>query len=660
MSMSEILARLLRPSSFIEAAITALVVAWVAGRLLETRKRSWRSVAAVAASGWLTAVVVTTSLVGGDLDHPSFARFYFLLMVLFIMLATVVHDAWIKPGAGVPPTLSIPHPIRMIRRRYRLARRLAEITRIAAHHGLGGFLGLRRRRDSQQQTALATRVRHALEEAGGMFVKVGQLAAGRADLLGEDTAAEFAKLQDAVPPAPPDAVRRLVEEELGKPFDEVFAEFDWDPVGAASIGQAHLARLIDGDRVIVKVQRPKIAEAVERDLQIVARLAAIAEARTSWGADYGVAALAREFSDNLRQELDYQVEATNAAQVAAAISHIDRVHVPFIDRELSTSRLMVMELLDGTPLSKTGVDTKWGGDRQVLADAMLRASVEPIFNGERFHADPHPGNVFLLSDGRLGLVDFGATGRLDAFEQSAVTDIMVGLQTRDPELLREAVLSVGSLRRPVDGAALERAFARFMARHISTGAPPSSAMFNEILELLASFGILLPPSTGAMFRALVTLEGTVNTISPGFPILDAAQEIGGELVREQYGEDQLKELAQQEVFKLVPVLRRIPRHVDRIAAMAQRGELTGRVSLFSTARDVAVVREILGRVVLAFVGISFMVVSVLLLQTDVGPRLTDATTLLHVFGYIGLTMGTILLLRVTVAALRDSGGGALD
>lgn len=658
MSVSEILARLLEPASFVEAAVTALLLAWVAGRLLGTRKRSWRSVAAVGASGWLAAVVVATSLVGGDLDHPSFARFYFLLMVLFIMLATVVHDVWIKPGTAGVPTLSIPHPIRMIKRRYRLTRRLAEITRIAAHHGLGGFLGLRRRHGGEQQAALATRVRHALEDAGGMFVKLGQLAAGRADLLGEETAVEFAKLQDDVPPAPPDAVRRLVEVELGRPFDEVFAEFDWEPVGAASIGQAHLARLIDGERVIVKVQRPGIAEAVERDLQIVARLATIAEARTSWGADYGVVALAREFSDNLRQELDYQVEATNAAQVAAAIAHIDRIHVPFIDRRLSTSRLMVMELLDGVPLSKTGPDTGWGEDRQVLADAMLRASVEPMFNGERFHADPHPGNVFLLSDGRLGLVDFGATGRLDAFEQTAVTDIMVGLQTRDPELLREAVLSVGSLRRPVDGAALERAFARFMARHISAGSPPSSAMFNEILELLASFGILLPPSTGAMFRALVTLEGTINTISPGFPILDAAQEIGGELVREQFGEDQLKELAQQEVFKLLPVLRRIPRHIDRIAAMAQRGDLTGRVSLFSTANDVAVIRDLLGRAVLAVVGVSFMIVSVALLQTEVGPRLTETTTLLHVFGYIGLSLGMVLLLRVTIAALRDTGGGA--
>lgn len=493
-----------------------------------------------------------------------------------------------------------------------------------------------------------------------MFVKLGQLAASRSDLLGEEMAAEFARLQDSVAPAPPDAVRSLVEEELGRPFDEVFAEFDWEPVGAASIGQAHLARRIDGERVIVKVQRPGIAELVDRDLQIVARLASIAEARTSWGADYGIAALARDFSDSLRQELDYRVEAANASQIAAAISDVERVHVPFIDRGVSTSRIMVMELLDGVPLSKANGTTEWGGDRTELADAILRASVEPMFNGERFHADPHPGNVFLLTDGRLGLVDFGATGRLDAFEQAAVTDIMLGLQTRDPEMLREAVLSVGTLRRPVDGQALERSFARFMAKHVSAGASPNASMLNDLLQMLAFFGILLPPSTGAMFRALVTLEGTLNTICPGFPFLDAAQEIGGQLVREQLGEDRLKEMAQQEAIKLAPVLRRLPRHVDRIASMVQRGEVTGRVSLFSTEQDVAVVRDLVGRLVLAFVGASFLLLSVLLIRTDVGPELTDSTSLLQVLGYIGLLFGTVLLLRVTVAALRDAGGGALD
>jgi ubiquinone biosynthesis protein len=446
----------------------------------------------------------------------------------------------------------------------------------------------------------------------------------------------------------------LVEEELGRPVEEVFVEFEWEPVGAASIGQAHLARLVDGSRVIVKVQRPGIAELVDRDLQIVARLAAIAETRTTWGPVYGVKTFAREFSDNLRQELDYRVEANNAAQIAAAISHLDLIHIPAIDRSLSTSRIMVMELLDGKPLSQLDRRTELGVDPDRLAETILRASIEPMFAGERFHADPHPGNVFLIGDGRLGLVDFGATGRLDAFEQAAVTDIMMGLQIRDPELLREAVLSVGTLRKEVDGRALERSFARFMAKHVSPGTPPTTAMLMELLQMLAFFGILLPASTSAMFRALVTLEGTINAIRPGFPIIDAAQRVGGDLVREQFDEDSLKELAQEEVFKLVPVLRRIPRHFDRIATMIQQGEVTGRVSLFSTERDLEVIKGLLGQVVLAFVGASLMLLSVLLMGTDAGPTLNEQTSLFQVFGYIGLFLGVILILRVTLTSLRDT------
>lgn len=654
----ELWARLLDPWVLTQFVTTALVFAWMAGRLLGATKRSWKIVVVTGISGWLVALAVATTIFRGDIENnPGFLWLYFLLMLLFVMVATVVIEVWLKPGKRrVPAGLSIPHPIRVVRRRYRLARRLAEITRIAARHGLVGFMGIRRSKavGAEPAIALASRIRRALEEAGGMFVKLGQLAAGRADLIGEDVAAEFARLEDAVPPASPDEVRELLEGELGRPVQEVFAEFEWEPIGAASIGQAHLARLRDGSRVIVKVQRPGIAELVDRDLQIVARLAAIAEARTSWGPVYGVKAFAGEFSDSMRQELDYRVEANNAEQIASAVSHLDLIHVPVIDRVLSTSRIMVMELLDGVPLSHINSRAAFGGDADRLAEAMLRALVEPMFNGERFHADPHPGNVFLLADGRLGLVDFGATGRLDVYEQAAVTDIMMGLQIRDPELLREAVLSVGTLRKEVDGRTLERSFARFMAKNVSPGTVPTTAMLNELLQMLAFFGILLPASTSAMFRALVAVEGTINAIRPGFPIIDAAQRVSGDLVREHFGRDSLKEMAQEETFKLAPVLRRVPRHFDRIATMIQQGEITGRVSLFSTKHDLEVIKSLLGRAVLAFVGAALMLMSVLLIGIDAGPSLNEETSLFQVLGYIGLFLGVILILRVTLAALRDT------
>jgi ubiquinone biosynthesis protein len=657
MSGSEIVSRLLDPAAFVEALATALIFAWIAGRLLGASKRSWRSILVTGLSGWFAAVIVSTALVRGDLHQPSFRVFYFTLMLVFVMLATVLHDVWVKSGnLSSAPRFTIPHPIRTIRRRYRLSRRFAEITRIAAAHGLGAYIGVRKGKavGTEPAVAVASRCRQALEEAGGMFVKLGQLAAGRSDVLGEEAVEEFSKLQDSVPPASPDDVRQLIEDELGRPLEDVFIEFDLEPVGSASIGQAHLARLPGGERVIVKVQRPGIAELVDRDLQIVARLAAVAEARTSWGPTYGVDALAKDFSENLRQELDYRVEANNASQVASAISHLERIHIPSINRELSTSRVMVMELLDGQPLSHVERSTDQIIDPEGSAEAMLQALVEPMFNGERFHADPHPGNVFLLADGRLGLVDFGATGRLDTFEQAAVTDILMGLQFRDPELLREAVLSVGTLRGEVDGRALERAFARFMAQHVSAGSAPSTAMLNDLLQMLALFGVLLPASTSTLFRALVTLEATIETICPGFPIIDAAQRLGGDLVRERFGEGELKAMAEQEAIKLAPVLRRLPRHVDRIATLIEQGDVTGRVSLFSTARDVAFIRDLFGKVVLAFVGATLGVLSVLLIRTDTGPALADGTSLLQTLGYIGLFLGTVLLLRVTLAALRDT------
>jgi ubiquinone biosynthesis protein len=193
-----------------------------------------------------------------------------------------------------------------------------------------------------------------------------------------------------------------------------------------------------------------------------------------------------------------------------------------------------------------------------------------------------------------------------------------------------------------------------MAKHVSPGIAPTTAMLNELLQMLAFFGILLPASTSAMFRSLVTLEGTINTLRPGFPIIDAAQRVGGDLARQHFDKDSLKEMAQEEAFKLAPVLRRAPRHFDRIATMVQQGEITGRVSLFSTQRDLEAIKGLLGQVVLAFVGASLMLLSVLLMGTDAGPTLNEETTLFQVLGYIGLLLGVILILRVTLTALRDT------
>jgi ubiquinone biosynthesis protein len=206
-------------------------------------------------------------------------------------------------------------------------------------------------------------------------------------------------LQDHVRPAPRDGIAEVLEEELDAPVSEVFRGFDWKPVAAASIGQVYRAQLPDGAHVVVKVQRPGIGESVRVDLSVLEELGHVVETRTSWGREYRVDDLVTEFSARLREELDYRIEARNAAAIAATMPSDAHIRVPFVYENLSTSRVLVMEWLDGASVR----EVDWSGvpvaARVKLADSLLRTFLEQMLQEGVFHADPHPGNVMLLADG---------------------------------------------------------------------------------------------------------------------------------------------------------------------------------------------------------------------------------------------------------------------
>jgi ubiquinone biosynthesis protein len=612
-------------------------------------------------AGWLAAGTLQLTLGRGDTDTPGLDAAVALLAIVFTMAATVGLQLLARPQAtatmrGLPA--GVPHPLRRLRQHLQRLDRSIQITQLAVHHGLGPYLGLGRgHQPDGAAVAPERRARQALEQAGGMFVKLGQMLSTRPDVVPPALAHELGTLQEHVAPADPAAVRALVEQELGTAMDAVFAAFDWTPVAAASIAQAHTARLATGERVIVKVQRPGIDQLVERDLAIVLHLARRIQTRTAWGAAYGVADLAAEFADNLRQELDFQAEARNITEVAAGLADTPEIHTPTVYAQLSTPRVLVMEQLEGVSVGQAERQDGLGVDRQKLAELLLRSILRPMLNGERFHGDPHPGNVMVLADGRLGLLDFGSTGRLDALERASVTDLLTALRQRDPALLREAVLEVATLRQRLDERQLERALARFMARHLGAdGATPSAAMLQELLGIFLVFGIAMSPTTSLLFRTLTTLEGTLSLLCPGYPVVQAAEDFAAELVQERLAPATWEETAKQELVTLLPILRRAPRHLERIATLLERGEVGGRISLFNDDRDVAVVTRLVNRVVLGLLGGMVALVSVGLLAVPGGPQLTRSTSLLDLFGYMGLFLATVLILRVIMAVLREGSG----
>jgi ubiquinone biosynthesis protein len=491
---------------------------------------------------------------------------------------------------------------------------------------------------------LGRALRLTLEEAGGAFVKLGQILSTRPDLLPADVIDELARLQDDVAPAPRDDVDAVLAAELGETPQRVFAEFAADPLAAASIAQVHKATLADGGTVAVKVRRPGIRAVVDRDLEIARQLAAAVEARVSWARDVGVVDLAEGFAAALREEVDFIVEARNTISCREALDHDAIVRIPAVHEALSTDGWM-----DGVAVrGAEQLIVRAGLDRPALARGLLEAVLRQIMVAGVFHADPHPGNVLVRADGTLAMIDFGSVGRLSSPQQFAMLRALLAMSQRDPRQLRDALLDLSSARSATDEDLLEAALGQFLMQRLADGMRPDPALFADLLRLMLDFGLAFPPAVAAVFRALFTLDGTLTLLDPRFNILDEAKATAAGWIDRLVVPDAAQEVVTQEALSLLPVLRRLPRRIDRIASAAERGDFGVNVRLFADRRDVRVVNDLVNRALLAFISVAVGLISVQLLD-GAATRPLDALTLL---GYVGLVVSVVLVLRTLVEVLR--------
>jgi ubiquinone biosynthesis protein len=406
-------------SFILGATVDVALLAYGARRLLAERRFSLsRTIVAGLAGQALTSTIFTAMASGWHLGarQPSvaygavlgFAALSWACGLLLAMAILVTWQAFI-PAGTVPPPATWP---RSLRSRAARSRRYWQIVRIFTRCGVRP---LGRAPQGARSASLARSLTEALDRSGVVFVKFGQALSTRRDLLPPEFTSELGRLQDRVTPLPWAQIERVLGEELGG--TGVFTEIDTDPLASASIAQVHAATLHTGERVVVKVLRPGVTSLVERDLDIIARLARRAEVRMGWARAIGVANLAEGFAAALREELDFRVEAGNLHAVGTAngaVADSARIVIPRAYHDLSTRRVLVMERLDGQALSKAAQDPLADRDRERLARELLDSLLRQIVVDGVFHADPHPGNILLLDDGRLGLIDFGSVGRLDS------------------------------------------------------------------------------------------------------------------------------------------------------------------------------------------------------------------------------------------------------
>ncbi len=630
--------------------IVAVVATVVGVRLLGVR-RGWLQTVIAGVLGWVVALLVTGALLDWNWGEDSLAGFTALLAVPTTMALLVGLDLLAPPGslargdrAGL---IEAPRPLSGVRSQLAPISRYRELIGILRRHQLIGRVRGHGDRDGDLPPA-AVRLREALEEAGGVFVKLGQIAATRIDLLPADVCAELGRLQSRSTPFPAEQVRIVLEGEFGRPVEDVFASFDWEPLAAASIGQTHTAVLATGDEVVVKVQRPGIDAAMERDLAALGQLARLAERRTAPGRDLRVSQLADEFGRSLRSELDFTQEANATAFMHdMAVGGDSPIRVPSVHRELCTRRVIVQERLHGVPLSEVPADRSL--DRSALARQLLSVNITNILERGVFHADPHPGNVMVLDDDSLAMIDYGATGRLDSIQEQAVVDMLVALVRRDASMLRDGVERVADVGAHVSRDRLDRALARLLTDNVTAGGNVDVRALSDLIPVLGEFDITLPGDLVVLMRALVTLDGTLGVLSPGFSVVAAGKELAQQAAGDQAGDP--NELIQQALMEELPVLRRLPADVARTLALASRGSLQFRT--VQAEDEDRLQRTLWNRATMAFVGAVLAIVSVLAMGLEVGPTVGGDTRLLVLLGAGGLFLGTILMLRVVAAIVRD-------
>jgi len=467
-----------------------------------------------------------------------------------------------------------------------------------------------------------TRLRLAMAELGPTFTKLGQILSTRPDLVGVRLADEFQHLQANVPADRPEVVQKLVEAELGNSIEVLFAEFEPEAMASASIGQVHRARLHSGDPVVVKVLHADIEKKVAVDMDILTGLALMADMLPEFH-NYRPPAIAAEFQRAIRRELDFHREEHNIQQFLHNFSDDSTVHIPRTYPALSTRRVLTMELLDGIKLSEGQRLTDSEIDLEEVARRGAAICLKMIFNHGFYHADPHPGNLMVMEDCKIGLLDFGMVGRIDERLHENVSEMLVALSDCDAEHMTSMILRLGKAPSNLDRAALSLDVADFLSYYASQSLDnfELSGALKEMMEQIRRYHIMLPARIVMLLKALITLEGTARQVSPKFSLVEMIHPYRKTLLWRRFSpRRRLRKLHRlySELEHLVDIL---PQGIADILEQMQGGR-------FDIHLDHRGLEPSVNRLVLGMLASALFVGAALMLSRDVPPLLSDIWSLL--------------------------------
>lgn len=524
--------------------------------------------------------------------------------------------------------------------------------------GLGRALRLVRRlsrraraghRERSGEFTTWERIRMAIEELGPTFIKLGQILSNRPDLIPRELQVELQKLQENVPPFPAREAVASIVNELGRPMREIFREFDRDPVAAASIAQLHRAVLPSGETVAVKVQRPGLLDLVGVDVEILRELAALVERYVPASKSIGPGDLVDEFERAIHQELDFRREAASIERFGSQFSEDDRIMVPKVYHDYSTRKLLTMEFIDGRPLADLlSEDPRDAEEGKRVAELGADLTLKQIFQNGFFHADPHPGNIFVLHDGRICYLDFGLTGGLIRRDLEVISDMLISIIGRDEQKASRAVVRLAGSRDYDTAKSIEREIAELIGRSQSAevGDFSFTALLSAIVEILVDKDLRLPPDLFLLVKALITIEGVASALDPDLDFSAHLEPYAKELLKEQYDPGRVASRVASVTGDYRDLLESLPGDYYKVVDRLASGRVLIRLENESVEPMRRTILQAASSLVFAVVLAALIVGSALIVHSRV-PPLWNEIPVIGVFGFVvaGL-VGFWLLVRI--------------
>lgn len=580
-------------------------------------------------------------------------------IIILVAIAVLVVAELVVPKGSLPRA---DQWLKLARQANDRNRRYAQLVRIFTKHRLFAIkLGSAAHAETTaQRTRQAASLRQAIEEAGGAFVKLGQLLSTRPDVLPAEYIEALDSLQQKVPPVAWPEIEEVLKARLKSDPLEAFASFATEPFAAASIGQVHAATLHSGERVAVKVRRPGIVETVERDIDIALRLARRLSRSNEWAANFGIEQLVSSLAVSLRDELDYALESSNMlalAEIQEQLPASARVRIPGFYADYSCDEILVMEYLQGNTLSSSkALESIANVTRQELARRLLSSTLAQIMEAGVFHSDLHPGNIIIDDKQQLALLDFGFIGRIDSVTRTHLGEVLFAYSRKDAEAFVTALFAFVELDDVQDEKSLRRAIAGFMSRRLGPGSTVDASMFGEVVGILAEFGLAVPSELTVPFRTIATVEGSLQLLDPNFDFLAEAEGYAKQRLTEMMRPSSVAKAFTDELLAALPLAKRLPHRIDQISGNLAEGRFGMNIRMFSDTRDRGFVREIIGLAVVTFLAGIFGIMAAMLLTSESGPRITETLTLFQIFGYLFLVVAGVLTLRALFDVLRRRPG----